>query len=63
MILPACNDSIKNLGEYIVVKNDKNYYVYDSSGKMISEVAYKKIRLERNTLEGYLKGEKWIEIL
>ena len=63
MILPACNDSIKKLGEYIVVKNDKNYYVYDASGKKISDLAYKKVRLERNTLEGYLKGEKWVEIL
>ena len=45
------------------IKKDKKYYVYDASGKKISDLAYKKVRLERNTLEGYLKGEKWVEIL
>lgn len=63
IILEACNDSIKKLGEYIVVKNKKEYNIYDASGKKISDIGYKKIRLNRNTLEGLQKGGKWVPIL
>ena len=63
IILLAEYDSIKKLGEYIIVKKDKKYYVYESSGKSISGLAYKKVRLERNVLEGYIKGEGWVSII
>ena len=62
IILEAENGSIKKLGEFIIVKQDKKYNVYDASGMKISEKSYKKIRLNRNTLEGKLKKVGWVAI-
>lgn len=54
IILPTDNDSIKKLGEYILVKKERKYGVLDSFGKIIADIKYNKIRLNRNTLEGYI---------
>lgn len=61
IILPANNDKIKKLGEYILVKKDGRYDVYDSDGNKLNDIRYKKIRLERNTLEGKIE-KTWEEI-
>lgn len=55
-------DKIKKLGEYIIVKKDDKYGVFDSSGKSLSEIKYKKIKLERNTLKVY-ENKSWNELL
>lgn len=62
IIIPAQVDSIKKLGEYIIVKNNKKYGVYSNDGKALSPIIYKKIRLERNKLEGTINGKVWVEI-
>lgn len=61
IILPADNDKIKKLGEYILVEKDNKFDVYDFDGNKISKKSYKKIRLERNVLEGKI-GSIWEEI-
>jgi hypothetical protein len=58
IFLPYC-DKIKKLGEYILVKNNGLYSVCSSTGEVLNDKEYKKIRLERNTLEGKLKGDKY----
>ena len=58
-ILLAEFDDIEKLGEYILIKKDNKYGVLDSSGNIISNPIYKKIRLERNTLQGKLAGNCW----
>ena len=63
ILVEANCEKIKKLGEYIILKNDGLYYVLYSNGLPIDDTGYKKIRLERNTLEGYLKGQKWVKIL
>ena len=35
-------DKIKKLGEYILVKKDKLYGIYDSQGNQLSKIKYKK---------------------
>ncbi len=55
-------DSIKKLGEYILVKQNGKYGVFDYKGEKICDIKYKKIRLERNRLEGRLESGQWIEI-
>lgn len=62
-ILPTEYDSIKKLGEYIIVKKNKRYGVFDASGNMIVQPVYKKIRLERNNLEGKISGNSWQNLL
>ena len=62
IILPANNDKIKKLGEYILVEKDNFYDVYDSDGNKLNKIPYKKIRLERNVLEGKIH-KKWEEII
>lgn len=61
IILPADNDKIKKLGEYLLVEKDNKYDVYDSDGNKLNEKSYKKIRLERNILEGK-SNKNWEEI-
>ena len=63
LILPAENDKIKKLAEYIVVEKDNLYKVFSSLGDLLSDKEYKKIRLERNTLEGKVKGGKFEPII
>lgn len=55
-------DKIKKLGEYILVKKDKKYGVFDSNGNQISDIKYKKIKLERNNLQ-VLENSNWMELL
>ena len=59
IILPVEYDKVKKLGEYIVVKKDGKYGVLSSSGEIIAEAIFKKVRLERNTLEGKLLKNSW----
>ena len=59
---PANYEKIKTLGEYILVKENKEYEILDLSGNKISEIKYKKIRLNRNQLEGKDKKGKWNKI-
>lgn len=61
LILATEYDNIKKLGEYILVEKDNKFGLYDSMGNCISEPVYKKIRLERNNLEG-LANKKWQKI-
>lgn len=46
-------DKIKKMGEYILVKKDKLYGVFDSMGNQKTEIKYSKIKLERNNLKVY----------
>ena len=62
IILPAEYEDIKKLDEYIIVKKDSKYGVLDSNGEIITKPIYKKIRLNRNNLEGKLKRD-WMNIL
>lgn len=55
-------DKIKKLGEYIVVKKDKKYGIFDANANQISDIKYKKIKLERNNLQ-VLENNKWMELL
>ena len=57
VILDAENDKIKKLGEYILVKKDGLYQVYSANGDLLSDKFYKKVRIERNVLQGKVKGE------
>lgn len=63
IIIKEENDSIKKLGEYILVKKDGLYKVYSAQGISIDNNEYKKIKLERNTLMGKLKGKGYVTIL
>lgn len=63
VLLHAINDSIKLLDEYVIVEFNNKYNVYSSVGEMISNVNYKKIRLNRNSLEGKNLNNKWETIL
>ena len=56
------NDSIKKFGEYILVKKDKLYSIYDTNGKRISDKYYKKVDLERNTLKVLPIDGDWQEL-
>lgn len=62
IILQTEYDDIEKLGEYILIKKDNKYGVLDSSGNVIAKPVYKKIRLERNNLEGKLAGNCWQNI-
>ena len=59
IVLPTEYDSIKKLGEYILVKKDKRFGVLDANSNWLGNVKYKKIRLERNVLEGRLDDNSW----
>lgn len=59
IILPSEYDNIKMLGEYILIKKDGKFGVLDANGKTIADTIYKKIRLERNNLEGKIAGNSW----
>ena len=62
LILNIQYDKIKKLGEYLLVRKNDRYGVMDSSGKMIGEIQYKKIKLERNHLMGLNFAGIWEEI-
>ena len=62
IIVSADSDSIKKLGEYILVKKGKAYRVFDATGKELNNTIYKKVRLERNVLEGKLIDNTWVKI-
>ena len=53
-------DKISKLGEYIIVKKNKKYQVYDYTGKLLSPNQYKKLRLKRNRLQGYIN--RWTDV-
>ena len=55
-------DKIKKMGEYIVVKKDKKYGVFDTSANQLSEIKYKKIKLDRNNLKVY-ENKIWSQLL
>ena len=55
-------DKIKKLGEYILVKKDKKYGIFDFQGNPLSEIKYKKIKLDRNNLMVF-EDKKWREFL
>ena len=63
IILQAEYDSIKKIGEYILIEKNNKYGVLDSAGNIIAEPIYKKIRLERNSLEGKLPKKTWATLL
>ncbi len=63
MIVETNNDKIKELGGYILVKKDSFYQVYSSEGILISDKKYKKIRIERNVLEGKEQGKDFTTII
>ena len=48
--------------EYILVKKDDKYGVYSADGEIIAPIEYKKIRLERNSLEGQKNNKTWEKI-
>lgn len=54
-------DKIKKSGEYIIVKKDKLFGIFDFEGNQLSEIIYKKIKLERNNLRVY-EGKFWKEL-
>ena len=62
IIIEPIYGKIKALGEYILVKQGKYYQVYDSNGKLLSDKHYKKIRLNRNTLEGKQNNGEWTRV-
>ena len=57
LILKCENDSIKKLGEYIIVEKDNIYQAYNSQGELINQEKYNKIKLDRNSLYGKIKGQ------
>ena len=59
LILQTEFDSVKKLGEYILIKKDGKYGILDASGKIIAEPIYKKVRLNRNTIEVKLPKHSW----
>lgn len=62
MILQTEFDTIKKLGEYILIKKDGKYGVLDSNGNIIANPIFKKIKLNRNVLEGNLHKKDWITL-
>lgn len=62
IIVTANCDNIKKLGEYIVVEQGNRFGVFDSNANSICPIIYKKIRLERNSLEGNLNKE-WVKLI
>ncbi len=62
IILNPTYDKIKKLGEYILVKRNRMYGVLDFEGKNVSEIQYKSIKIERNTLKGLNERGVWVEI-
>ena len=62
IILNPIYDKIKKLGEYILVKRNRMYGVLDFEGKNVSEIQYKSIKIERNTLKGLNERGVWVEI-
>ena len=61
ILFPNC-DSIKKMGEYILVKRNKEYGLLDADGNIVAEIKYRKVRFERNTL--YLQNfdKSWLKI-
>lgn len=53
VLAPDC-DKIKKLGEHILVKRNGKYGLYSADGNKITDIKYKKIRLERNNPEGQI---------
>ena len=56
------HDRIKKLGEYILVKDKKQYSILDMSGNSVNENKYKKVRLDRNTLQGRTSDDNWVNV-
>jgi len=61
IILEAKNEKISKLGEFILVKNKAGEDILTSDGAKINQKPYKKIQLNRNTLEGYT-DKRWEKI-
>lgn len=59
IILEPEYDKIKKLGEYIIVRKGKRRMALDSDGTALSGMSYKKIRLERNKLQGLTIENNW----
>ena len=59
IILPVEFDKIKKLKEYILIEKDGKNGVLSPSGEIIAEPIYKKIRLNRNNLEGIVTKNEW----
>lgn len=59
LLLEPAHDKIKKLGEYILVRDNNLYSVLDMCGNSIDDNKYKKVRLERNTLQGMNEKEEW----
>ena len=57
-------DSIKTLGEYILINKDKAFGLLDSAGNEILPIEYKKIELERNEIKytDFEKNKKILEL-
>ena len=55
-------DKIEKLDEYIIVKRDGRYAVFNSNGDRITHFIYKKIRLNRNSIEGKSEQGIWVTI-
>jgi hypothetical protein len=53
-------DKIGKLGEYITVKKNGKYQVYDYAGRLLAPNQYKKLRLNRNHLQGYIN--RWVDV-
>jgi hypothetical protein len=60
-ILKTEYDKIGKIGEYITVKKNRKYQVYDYSGKLLAPNQYKRLRLNRNHLQGYIN--RWVDVL
>ena len=52
---------IEHLGEYLLAKTNDRYVIFDSQGNQVSKTLYKKVRLERNTLQGYI-DKSWVDV-
>ena len=61
ILYPNC-DSIKKLGEYIVVKRGKEYGIFDVDGNTIADIKYRDVKLERNSLQVKDTDKNWITI-
>ena len=59
VILSANYDKIKKLGEYILIKKDKEYQILNSKGEFLTNEKFKKIRLKRNSLEVKRNKSSW----
>lgn len=59
IILQTEFDDIEKLKEYILIKKGGKYGILNSFGEIIANPTYKKIRLNRNILEGIVTKKEW----